>query len=202
MAGTSSLLLDMLAPTVEGRDTPDVIREARAGNDAAFGRIVAEHEALVLRTAWRLVRNTEDARDVAQETFLRLHRHLGKIQTDRSLAPWLYRVTTNLGLTLLRRRRRKPETPLGEEVSAAELTPDLPEQERRSDAADARRVLVSVLDTLSEKERAAIVLRDLEGLDVAEVAAALGCRRGTVRAHLSRGRLKLRGALEARGGRP
>ena len=63
-------------------------------------------------------------------------------------------------------------------------------------------MLASILDQLSEKERAAIVLRDLEGLEMAEVAKALGCRRGTVRAHLSRGRLKLRKAIRAPGGSP
>lgn len=202
MAGTQTLLLDMLATNVNRPEQVNEVSRARAGDDTAFGRIVAEHEALVLRTAWRLVRNEEDARDIAQETFFRLYRHLEKIKPDRQLAAWLYRVTVNLGLTCLRRRSRKPEMQLVVESIPADLPVDRPEQERRSDAADARRVLASLLDQLSEKERAAIVLRDLEGLDVAEVAAALGCRRGTVRAHLSRGRLKLRRALEARGGTP
>lgn len=202
MAGTNALVLDMLAPKVEQLEALDLIREARSGDEAAFGRIVAEHESFVLRTAWRLVRNEEDARDISQEAFLRLHRHLRSISPDRELAPWLYRVTVNLGLTALRRRRRKPEARLEGEMRPVETPADRPEQERRSDAADARRVLASVLDALSVKERAAIVLRDLEGLNVGEVAAAMGCRRGTVRSHLSRGRLKLRRALEARGGTP
>lgn len=202
MAGTHILLLDMLATDVERPESSDVIREARAGDETAFARIVAEHEVFVLRTAWRLVRNEEDARDIAQEAFLRLHRNLVKIKPDRNLAPWLYRVTVNLGLTTLRRRKRKPESQLEGDMAAVEIGAGPPEQERRSDAADARRILALVLDELSEKERAAIVLRDLEGLDISAVARALGCRQGTVRAHLSRGRLKLRQALEARGGTP
>ena len=202
MAGANTLILDMLAANVDRPDASDVVRRARAGDEAAFGRLVAEHEAFVLRTAWRLVRNVEDARDIAQEAFLRLHRHLHGISPDRDLAPWLYRVTVNLGLTALRRRKRKPETPLQADGRALELSAGRPEQESRSDAADARRLLASILDQLSEKERTAIVLRDLEGLEIAEVAKALGCRRGTVRAHLSRGRLKLRQAIRARGGSP
>jgi RNA polymerase sigma-70 factor (ECF subfamily) len=192
----------MLAPNVDHLDASDVIRLAKAGDETAFGRLVVEHETFVLRTAWRLVGNTEDARDIAQEAFLRLYRHLGAVRPDRDLRAWLYRVTVNLGLTVLRRRRRKPEAQLEAGLAAAEGPGDRLDQERRSDAADARRVLAVVLDGLSDKERAAVVLRDLEGLDVGEVAAALGCRRGTVRAHLSRGRLKLREALASREGSP
>ena len=201
MAGTTTLFLDMLATNVETPEASD-LREARAGDESAFGRIVAEHETFVLRTAWRLVRNAEDARDIAQEAFLRLHRHLPRLSPGRDLAPWLYRVTVNLGLSALRRRRRKPENALETEDRKLELAGGRPEQERRTDAADARRVVASLLDELSQKERAAIVLRDLEGLDISEVAKALGCRKGTVRAHLSRGRLKLRTMIRDRGVTP
>ena len=94
------------------------------------------------------------------------------------------------------------EAALEEDRRAAEVTAGRPEQERYGDAADARRLLASALDRLSDRERAAVVLRDLEDLEMDEVARALGCRRGTVRAHLSRGRLKLRKAIEALGERP
>lgn len=199
MAGTHTLILDMLATNVTETDGAD-IRRARSGDDTAFGRIVAAHESMVLRTAWRLVGDREDARDIAQEVFFRMYRHLGRLAPDQELAPWLYRVTVNLGLTVLRRRRRKPESALDDVRRVVAVSDGRPEQERRGEAADARRLLASVFDRLSDKERAAIILRDIEGLDVAEVAKALKCRRGTVRTHLCRGRLKLRQALEARGG--
>jgi len=202
MAGSMALILDMLATDVDISDTKSLVARARAGDAAAFGELVAEHEKTLLRTAWRLVRNVEDARDIAQEAFLRLHRHLSALEPDRDPAPWLYRVTVNLGLSALRSRRRRPEAALEGTRGVAEISAGRPEQERLGDAADARRLLASALDRLSGKERAAIVLRDLEGLEMDEVARALGCRRGTVRAHLSRGRLKLRGAIESLGGTP
>jgi RNA polymerase sigma-70 factor (ECF subfamily) len=202
MNGSTALVLDMLAVDVDPCDTTSLVARARKGDALAFGELVAEHEQTVLRTAWRMVRNVEDARDIAQEVFLRLHRHLERIDPDRDPAPWLYRVTVNLGLSALRRRRRRPEAALGGAHGVAEISAGQPEQERLGDAADARRLLASALDRLSDKERAAIVLRDLEGLEMGEVARALGCRRGTVRAHLSRGRLKLRGAIKALGESP
>jgi len=202
MNASMTLILDMLAVDVETTDTPSRVRRAREGDAVAFGELVAEHEKTVLRTAWRLVRNVEDARDIAQEAFLRLHQHLSTLDPDRDPAPWLYRVTVNLGLTALRRRRRRPEAALDGARGVAEISAGQPEQERLGDAADARRLLASALDRLSDKERAAIVLRDLEGLEMDEVARALGCRRGTVRAHISRGRLKLRQIIGARGDAP
>jgi len=199
MNGSTALILDMLAVDVDASDKPSLVGRARAGDAAAFGELVAAHEQTVLRTAWRLVRNIEDARDIAQEAFLRLHRHLSTLDPDRDPAPWLYRVTVNLGLSALRRRRRRPEAVLDGAREVAEISAGRPEQERFCEAADARRLLALALDRLSDKERAAIVLRDLEGLEMGEVARALGCRRGTVRAHLSRGRLKLREAIKALG---
>lgn len=159
MNGSTALILDMLAVDVDPSEKPSLVRRARVGDAAAFGELVAEHEQTVLRTAWRLVRNIEDARDVAQEAFLRLHRHLSTLDPDRDPAPWLYRVTVNLGLSALRRRRRRPEAVLDGAREVAEISAGRPEQERLGEAADARRVLASALDRLSDKERAAVVLR-------------------------------------------
>lgn len=192
----------MVAADVERYSPSVLIRRARAGDEFAFGELVAEHEQLVLRTAWRLVGNAEDARDIAQETFLRLHRHIRRFDPDRELGPWLYRVTVNLGLTALRRRKRKPESQLGATDLATGPVIERTDQDRRDDAAHARRILAVALDRLSQKERAAVVLRDLEGLDMKDVARALGCRKVTVRAYLSRGRLKLRNALGTQGDTP
>ena len=167
MSGFRALTMDMLSPDVAEYDVQSVVRRARSGDEAAFGELMAEHEPSILRTAWRMLGNREDARDVAQEVFLRLHRHIRRIDADKDPGGWLHRT----------------------------------DQERLGAAADARRTLASVLDVLSARERAVVVLRDLEGFEVKEVARALGCRQVTVRAHLSRSRLKLRTAMHERGGR-
>lgn len=200
MIGSPAAIPDMLALAVATTEDLDLVERARAGDDAAFAALVSDHEKTVLRTAWRLVGNAEDARDIAQEVFLRLHHNLGRLDPERGLGAWLYRVTVNLALTALRRRKRRPESSReGSQLSAAGTT-GKPEQERRSDAADARRLLAPVLEKLSDKERAAVILRDLEGLDMKDVARALGCRQVTVRSYLSRGRLKLRNAVTGPGG--
>jgi len=194
------LILDMLALDVATTEDLGLIERARAGDDSAFGELVSEHEKTVLRTAWRLVGNAEDARDIAQEAFLRLHHNLGRLDPERGLGAWLYRVTVNLALTALRGRKRRPESALENANLVAAASSTRPEQERRTDAADARRLLAPVLERLSDRERAAVILRDLEGLDMKDVARALGCRQVTVRSYLSRGRLKLRNAVQNTGG--
>src|SRR5689334_19694139 len=99
-----------------GRSMPETnllrefIREAKAGDLQAFERIVVLHQSLVLRVAQRLLLNGEDAKDAAQEVFIRLHRSLGHFQQDQDFGPWLYRMTVNICHDI--RRRRKQEISL------------------------------------------------------------------------------------------
>lgn len=173
-----------------------LLRSAQEGDEAAFAELVALTERPVLRLAARVLDDREDARDAAQEVFVRLHRHLHRLDPGRDPMPWLYRVTVNLCRTALRARRRQPLF-----VELAQETPgrtpvQAPSQERGLSAQDARRLLARALSSLSVKERIVVVLRELEGLDTEAIAGVMGCRRGTVRTHLCRGRMKLRRALE------
>src|SRR5438270_7259631 len=83
-----------------------LVRDAKAGDVLSFERIVALHECLVLRVAQRILLNGEDARDAAQEVFIRLHRTLGRFDEDRELGPWLYRLTVNVCRDTLRRGKQ------------------------------------------------------------------------------------------------
>jgi RNA polymerase sigma-70 factor (ECF subfamily) len=164
--------------------------EAADGKFAAFETVMRQYERLVLVTALRLVGNLPDAQDVSQEVFLRLYRNLGKVDEARMTA-WLYRVTVNACHDL---RRKKP---------AAVAIDDAPEpmsQEAdphgQTAAAERRRVLAMSLRMLSEKERAALVLRDLEGLSTEEVARVLGSSEATVRSQISKARVKVKDFVE------
>ena len=156
----------------------------------AFERIMRQYERLVLRTALRLLGNLPDAQDVSQEVFLRLYRNLGKIEGDR-VAPWLYRVTVNACHDL---RRRKPAVVAVED--APELVSPDGDPQRQSVEAERRRVLEMSLRMLPEKERTALVLRDLEGLSTQEVARVLGSSEVTVRSQISKARIKVKEFME------
>lgn len=165
----------------------ELVRSAKTGDTAAFERIVVLHERMVLRVAQRLLMNGEDAKDAAQEVFLRLHRTLGRLEEDRELGPWLYRVTVNICRDVARRSRMSLSMAEAETVATEEPGPEaaaVTEQQKR--------IVLSALATLTQREREAIVLRDLEGRTTSEVAGILGSSEGTVRSQLSTGRVKIR----------
>ena len=115
-----------------------LVARARSGDVDAFAGLMAKHERQVFRLAYRLTGNVEDAKDVAQDVFLKLHRSLGALDEARELTPWLYRVTVNAVNDLLRKRR--PAESLPEiEMASSHPTPerDLLDAERRRLAFDA-----------------------------------------------------------------
>jgi RNA polymerase sigma-70 factor (ECF subfamily) len=140
----------------------------------------------VLGLALRLTGNLDDAQDAAQEVFLRLHRNLRRLQAD-AIAPWLHRVTVNVCTDAMRRRNSRAAVSIDRDHRSPEPGPEADAERGRK-----RDLLAAALGRLGEKERAALVLRDLEGLSTAEVAAALGSSEATVRVQISKARLKLR----------
>jgi RNA polymerase sigma-70 factor (ECF subfamily) len=162
-------------------------RERAAGR--VFEELVAAHEGMVLRTAYRLLGRWEDAQDAAQEVFLRLFRNLGRVEGDPK--PWLYRVTVNVCND--HRRRLMPVAEL--DRYWADPAPD---PERVASLDERKRLLMDGLDTLPERERNCVVLRDIEGLSTAETATILGVEEGTVRSHISTARVKLAKYLRSR----
>lgn len=152
-----------------------------------IGQAIEEQERLVLRTAYRLLGRWEDARDAAQEVFLKLHRSADRFDPDRPLGPWLHRVTVNTCRDAYRRGRVSEE--LLEARSEGRDPEDLAMLEQQ------RRLLHAALEQLPERERLAIVLREIEGLSTEEVAGRLGSSVETVRSQISTGRAKLRRIL-------
>lgn len=167
------------------------IPETKVGDLAAFELLMRRNERLVLVTALRLLGNLADAQDVSQEVFLRLYRNLDKVEASRNLAGWLYRVTVNASHDL---RRKRPAADPMEYAAAVPVSGNDPQQDVVE--AERRRALEMSLRLLSEKERAALVLRDFEGLSTEEVARVLGSSEATVRSQISKARVKMKGFVE------
>jgi RNA polymerase sigma-70 factor, ECF subfamily len=187
------LAVAALAPMSALDERLDPIEAARGGDLAAFEGVVRQYERLVLVIALRLLGNREDAKDASQEVFLRLYRNLGKLRQGGSVSSWLYKVTVNVCRDA--RRRQPAQTASAEELEAVPSNAPGPLQSL-SDA-ERRRALELSLRLLSERERAAIVLRDLEGLSTGEVASAMGTTEATVRSRACQARIKMRGFLES-----
>ena len=156
----------------------------------SFGQVLRERQAQVLRTAFRILGNWADAEDIAQEVFLRLHRHGLRFANEAALGAWIYRVTVNLCIDRSRTARPAAEIrdATSREISAE--TALIREQQKQR--------LMSALAALPVRERAAVVLREIEELSTAEVAAALGTTEGTVRTQVMKAMAKLRQILGGR----
>ena len=151
---------------------------------ASFDQVLRDREAQVLRTAFRILGNWADAEDVAQEVFLRLYRHGLRFANDAALGSWIYLVTVNLCID----RSRGPRAISG--------VPDVASEDVSTEAGLIREQqkerLMAALSALPIRERAALVLREIEELSTAEVAATLGTTEGTVRSQVAKAIAKLR----------
>lgn len=172
------------------------------GDPDAFPEIVRLHESRVYAVAFRMCGNSEDARDVSQEVFINAFRALPRFRVDAPLSVWFYRATVNASINLLRKRR-----PAGSlDDVAIEVADDRRRPEDLALASSVGDAVHEALEQLPEEFRAAVVLRDLEDLDYAEIADVLEIPIGTVRSRIHRGRAVLAELLKpyrdeaARGG--
>jgi len=199
-----------LAPEISRSSLDLLIERARRGDIDAFEGVVIATQRRVLSTSWRLLGDADRARDAAQEIYLRVFRSLGSFRPDGDFHAWLYGITVNV----CRDSRRRHVADAGRLTSLDEPDPagEIPEggtpatAEEDLLAAERRGHVFAALDTLPPGERAALVLRDLEGMTSEEAARVLGSRPGTVRAQISSARSKVRRycerAFAGRGGVP
>ena len=172
---------------------------ARHGDHQAFAVLVRRYERKLIRVLTRLVREPEQARDLAQETFWRVYVRLDRFDTARRFGPWLFRVGVNLGLDWLRSSKndRPPAASIDRTDGDGKSTFELPDPDPRIQAELAQEVQF-VLALMPVSYRTILVLRDLEGFSSSEVAAIVGRREATVRWRLSKARERFREIWERR----
>ena len=185
----------------EAADIARLVRLTLGGDSTAFEQIIVRYETRVMTVAARLLGGREDARDVAQEVFLRAFKYLHRLDLDKPVEPWLMRITVNVCRDAMRRKQRRWNTFV--EVEPPDTIGHSADQYAGLARKQERQILQRALDCLPEKERLAIVLRDVEGLSTAEVASILHSSETTVRSQVSRGRLRLKAAIHRfMGGEP
>jgi RNA polymerase sigma-70 factor, ECF subfamily len=172
------------------------IERAQAGDVQAFDQLILEHQRKVVSTAWRILGNQDDALDAAQEVFIRLHRYLRTFRADQDFAAWLYRLIINACHDTRKRRGRHVSLEQEKERGALEHLRAEDDVEATAIMLQDEEIIGRALATLSEKERAALVLRDLEGFATEEVAKILGSSATTVRSQISSARSKIRAFRE------
>ena len=199
----------LMSRTGSAEAAPDIVEIATlvqrtlSGDSAAFEQIILRYERRVFSLSMKLLGSTEDAQDAAQDVFLRAFKYLHRLDTRKSIEPWLMQMTVNVCRNIGRNRQRRwntfpeivtPDGPCADESSNPH-TGLAEEQERR--------MLWRALETLPEKERMAVILRDIDGLSTAEVAGMLGSSETTVRSQVSRARVRMKDAIDQMiGGQP
>ena len=180
-------------------DDVTLVRQAKAGEEAALTELIRRHQGRVYQHALRLMGNAQDAEEVLQDTILQVYRNLDLFEERVRFSTWVYRIATNEALMRLRKASRKREVfledatavdPWGDEVRDFARSPldDVLDQEI------AER-LREVLAELPEEYRAVFTMRDIDGLSNAEVADVLGISVPAVKSRLHRSRLHLRNRL-------
>ena len=182
------------------------IERLKQGDAASFEILIAERSGEVYGLLYRLTENSEEARDLTQETFLRAFQSIGQFRGESDLRTWIYRIAINQARNRWRwwRRRRRDATvsldsenahgnqPLIESLrSESEKSP-----EQETLAHEREKALRKALQSLSLSYRETVILRDIEGFTYEEIAETLGINVGTVKSRLARGRQELRQRLE------
>src|SRR5438132_7769562 len=185
----------------EGEGDLELVRSAQRGDAQAFRRLVEKYQRRVYQLALGMMKDPDDAMDIAQETFVRVHRYLPSFKGDSSFFTWTYRIATNRCLDAQRKKGRVTRVDAEEgdeaEIEAAMDPPSAalagPQRSVLND--ELRGKLEEALQGLSENHRAILLLRELEGMSYEELAKVLGIRKGTVMSRLFHARLKMQNKL-------
>ena len=173
------------------RSDAELTSAAQSGDRNAMDQLLRRHYDRVFAVCRRITGNDSDAADAAQEALISIVRSLPRFDGRSSFSTWVYRIATNASLDELRRRRRRPMLAVvddGERSPAEVIDPDAG---TRIDAVADRMELDAALADLAIDFRVPIVLRDIAGLDYAEIAATLDIPIGTVKSRIARGRVAL-----------
>jgi RNA polymerase sigma-70 factor (ECF subfamily) len=176
----------------------DLIRRARTGDQDAFAELVALHAARVYDALRRFGLDPDEADEVAQEVFVRAWRGLPRFEERAQLSTWLYRIAFNEAQRQLSRRlprRVEPDPEADDAIASLPESPDLAPDAQTLDR-EFEQTLERALEQLPADWRAAVVLRDLEGLSTEEAAEVAGVRQAAFKSRLHRGRMQLRALLE------
>jgi RNA polymerase sigma-70 factor (ECF subfamily) len=191
-------------PEGEPEEETALISALRAGEDAAFEKLVRSYSARLLAVARRMLQDEDDARDAVQEAFLSAFRGIDRFRADSRVSTWLHRIVVNTCLMKLRSRRRRPET------SIEDLLPRYLEDGHHADAPvewseaaesgfereEIRSLVHTSIDRLPETYRTVLLLRDIEELDTRETARMLEVSTNAIKIRLHRARQALRGLLD------
>lgn len=184
----------MSGAPVSRHEIDELVEEAQEGDPRAFEELVRRTYSDTYTLAYRLTGDEEDARDVVQETYLRVHKGLERFRGDAQFSTWLHRITANCANTFLGRRTRQQTDALPDDAPLVDDDPDR-DPVHRADVGDLRSQITDALRLLPPKLRAVVVLRDIYDLPHEAIADELGITESAAKVRLHRARKRLRERL-------
>ena len=180
----------------------ELVARSRGGDLDSFNQLVVRWERPIYALAYRVIGREEEARDVAQETFLRAYRALGGFKGQAKFSSWLYRITLNLCRDWIRRERRTPVSQAPEGIDIIELAGETEPSESIEDLVSRRelgRAVAKAMALLPEDQRTAIILKEYHGMTFQEIADLQSVPLSTVKTRLYQGLTVLRRHLQQQG---
>ena len=189
-------------PPVGAADDRELVRRAQREDKEAFEELIRRHQHRVFAVAGGIVRRREDVEDVAQQVFVKAYFSLKRFDQRAAFSTWLYKITVNECWDMLRKRKVRPlvyEADLSEEqarqvISSAEKSKDEPDISERLEA---RQRVERLLDGLDERDRLMLILKEVEGFSIEEIAEVLDLNPNTVKVRLFRARRRVVGQAKA-----
>lgn len=179
----------------------ELIKKSAEGNGDAFEKLIAPYMQPIVNHAYMMLGDKEDAYDMAQETFVKAFVSVKSFGGQSSFKTWLFKIATNVCLDFLRKKKRRPNvlslTAVGEDANAVMC--DVADTESSPDTIaesnELKDIILKAIGSLDAEYRAAIALRELEGMDYKSISKILGVSLGTVKSRINRARLQLREKL-------
>ncbi len=176
----------------------DLLAKCQAGDERAFEELVERYRTRVASIAYQVLGNYDDARDVAQEVFIKLYRGIGGFDPQKKFFTWLYRLTVNASIDFLRsKKRRSRENSLEERPDQYSNIPN-PDRDSTDNEVERRELhdlFLKLAKKLNKKQRAAFILCDIQGFSADEVSEILECPKVTLRWYLHEARKRIRKAI-------
>lgn len=178
-----------------------LLMRAKAGDVAAFEELTEAYQKKIFNLAYRMVGNYDDAGDMAQEALIRIFRSIGSFKEQSSFSTWVFRITTNVCLDEIRKRKNKKAFSLDEEIHTEDgemqrqIISDDPLPDEIAEREELRSIVNKAINSLPEEQKIIITLRDIQSLSYEEIANVLSCPVGTVKSRINRARQALKNIL-------
>ncbi len=191
-------------PEQKAKTDLELVRRCQKGDEAAFVKLIERYQKKVFSIALSMVKDPEDAMDIAQDAFIKINRYISNFQGSSSFYTWLYRIVVNMCIDHLRRKNKHMSVEFDERFNHKEaITGATPTMGGPGEVNPARNLgrkelaahIQKALDALPPYHRTVIIMRELEGLSYSEMAKTMGVSKGTIMSRLHHARQKLQRAL-------